>query len=82
MPNTYQSTGNASALLANRISWFYNLTGPSMAVNSACSGSLVALHLACQSLRAGETAMVSRYFLHVKLVLSVLILHLGSGLWE
>ncbi|TVY93463.1 Lovastatin diketide synthase, partial [Lachnellula willkommii] len=57
MPHTYQSTGNASALLANRISWFYNLHGPSISVNTACSGSLVALHLACQSLRTGETQM-------------------------
>jgi acyl transferase domain-containing protein len=58
MPNTYHATGNASAMLANRISWFYNLNGPSMSVNTACSGSLVALHLACQSLRARETTMV------------------------
>ncbi|TVY12916.1 Ochratoxin highly reducing polyketide synthase ota1 [Lachnellula arida] len=57
MPHTYQSTGNASALLANRISWFYNLHGPSISMNTACSGSLVALHLACQSLRTGETQM-------------------------
>ncbi|KAG9235749.1 phenolpthiocerol synthesis polyketide synthase ppsA [Amylocarpus encephaloides] len=57
MPNTYHATGNASAMLANRISWFYNISGPSMSVNTACSGSLVALHLACQSLRTGETTM-------------------------
>jgi acyl transferase domain-containing protein len=33
--------------LANRISHFYNLTGPSMAVNTACSRSLTVVHLAC-----------------------------------
>jgi acyl transferase domain-containing protein len=58
MPNTYHATGNAPAMLANRINWFYNFSGPSMSVNTACSGSLVALHLACQSLRCGESKMV------------------------
>ncbi|PYI11865.1 KR-domain-containing protein [Aspergillus sclerotiicarbonarius CBS 121057] len=46
VPNTYHATGKASAILANRVSWFYNLKGPSIAINTACSGSLVALHLA------------------------------------
>ena len=59
LPNQYHATGSASALLANRVSWFYNLSGPSVSVNTACSGSLVALHLACQSIRTGETEMVS-----------------------
>lgn len=58
VPNSYHATGSASAVLANRISWFYNLKGPSVSVNTACSGSLVALHLACQSLRSGESTMV------------------------
>lgn len=58
VPNSYHATGKASAILANRLSWFYNLKGPSVAVNTACSGSLVALHLACESLRTGETSMV------------------------
>ncbi|PYH28609.1 uncharacterized protein BO87DRAFT_411136 [Aspergillus neoniger CBS 115656] len=57
MPSTYHATGKASAILANRISWFYNLKGPSVAINTACSSSLVALHLACESLRTGETSM-------------------------
>nr|WHF58361.1 polyketide synthase [Aspergillus sp.] len=57
VPNTYHATGKASSILANRLSWFYNLKGPSVSVNTACSGSLVALHLACESLRSGETSM-------------------------
>ncbi|KAI4170959.1 MAG: hypothetical protein LQ343_004617 [Gyalolechia ehrenbergii] len=51
----YQATGTGSAILSNRISWFYDLKGPSITLDTACSSSLVALHLACQSLRAGES---------------------------
>ena len=43
--------------IANRISYFLNLTGPSFAVDSACSSSLTAIHLACESLRRGESGM-------------------------
>ncbi|KAF2792074.1 hypothetical protein K505DRAFT_376303 [Melanomma pulvis-pyrius CBS 109.77] len=57
MPNAYPATGTANSLLSNRISWFYNLKGPSVTVNTACSGGLVALHLACESIRSGEATM-------------------------
>lgn len=43
--------------IANRVSHFFGLTGPSMAVNSACSSSLTAIHLACEALRQGQAAM-------------------------
>ena len=39
------------ASIANRVSYFYNLHGPSMAVDTMCSSSLTALHLACESLQ-------------------------------
>ncbi|KAI1824650.1 fatty acid synthase S-acetyltransferase [Xylaria intraflava] len=51
------ATGSGSSILANRLSWYYNLTGPSIHVDTACSGGLVALDLACQSLREGSSNM-------------------------
>jgi acyl transferase domain-containing protein len=55
---TYAATGSSSAVLANRVSWFFDLTGPSMTLDTACSSSLIALHLACQGLLVKETSMV------------------------
>lgn len=49
-----QFTGCADALQANRISYHFNLKGPSCNVDTACSSSFYAMHLACQSLRTGE----------------------------
>lgn len=53
----YVATGLSRALLSNRISYFFNLHGPSMTIDTACSSSLVALHQAVQSLRTGESTM-------------------------
>ncbi|PNY20709.1 Polyketide synthase [Tolypocladium capitatum] len=49
------ASGTSRAMLANRISWFFDLHGPSLAMDTACSSSLYAFHLACQSLRLGES---------------------------
>lgn len=54
----YALTGSSLSLLANRISWFFNLRGPSMNIDTACSSSMVALDLACQGLRNRDTGMV------------------------
>jgi acyl transferase domain-containing protein len=57
----YMGTGIGTALLANRVSWFFDLRGPSITIDTACSGSLTAIHLACQSLQSGECNMVGSF---------------------
>ncbi|KPI15360.1 Long-chain-fatty-acid--CoA ligase, 6-deoxyerythronolide-B synthase [Actinobacteria bacterium OK074] len=52
--DAHSGTGNALSVAANRISYFFDLHGPSVAVDTACSSSLVALHQAVTSLRQGE----------------------------
>jgi acyl transferase domain-containing protein len=46
--------GNSRSLAANRLSYVLDLRGPSLVIDTACSSALVAIHLACQSLRTGE----------------------------
>lgn len=49
--------GNDKDYLASRVSYKLNLTGPSMVIQTACSTSLSAVHVACQSLLGGECDM-------------------------
>jgi len=50
----YHLPGVGEALLSNRVSYLFDLRGPSITLDTGCSGSLVALHQACQSLKSGE----------------------------
>ncbi|KAI1120874.1 hypothetical protein F5Y10DRAFT_289146 [Nemania abortiva] len=49
--------GNSRAIMANRLSHFFDFQGPSASIDTACSSSLVALYMAAQSLRAGNCAV-------------------------
>src|SRR6202021_1988329 len=48
------ATGNTASIPANRLSYIYDLRGPSMDIDTACSSSLVAFHQACRAIAAGE----------------------------
>ena len=50
-------TGSSEAIVAARLSYHLNLKGPAMVVNTGCSSSGVAIHLACESLRHGESRL-------------------------
>ena len=53
---TYQTTGSGPAIFSNRISYYFNLKGPSFTVDTSCSSSMVALYQAVQCLRSGESS--------------------------
>ncbi|KAI4271885.1 MAG: hypothetical protein LQ337_005685 [Flavoplaca oasis] len=51
----YTVTGTGNSILANRISYFYNLHGPSATIDTACSSSLICFHMGNQSIRNNES---------------------------
>ncbi|CAM5094387.1 unnamed protein product, partial [Eretmochelys imbricata] len=52
--NHYDGTGVAVSIAANRISYTFNLTGPSLSIDTACSSFLFALHYASQAIKQGD----------------------------
>jgi acyl transferase domain-containing protein/acyl-CoA synthetase (AMP-forming)/AMP-acid ligase II/surfactin synthase thioesterase subunit/acyl carrier protein len=52
--NAYSGLGNSNSIAANRLSYFYDLKGPSLAVDTACSSSLTAFHLGVQAIHSGD----------------------------
>lgn len=55
--NAYTQLGGMLCIAANRISYTFNFTGPSLSVDTACSSALYAVHLACQSIWNQESTM-------------------------
>ena len=53
----YYALGQGRCFSAARLSYTFGFQGPSMAIDTACSSALVAVHLACESLRRQECAM-------------------------
>ncbi len=53
----YLLTGNAASVISGRIAYVFGLEGPALTVDTACSGSLVAMHLAVHALRRGECTL-------------------------
>jgi len=52
--DAYLTTGNTHSTASGRLSYLLGVTGPSLSIDAACASSLVAVHLACQSLRDRE----------------------------
>ncbi len=55
--DAYTGTGNALSIAANRLSYLFDLRGPSLAVDTACSSSLVAVQQACASIAQGDCTL-------------------------
>ena len=53
----YTPTGNASCFAANRLSYIFDLKGPSVSLDAGCSSSLAAVYYACQSLWTGDASL-------------------------
>ena len=60
--------GNITAILPSRISYLLDLKGPTMIIDTACSASLVSMHLACQALRLGECDMAIAGGIRINLI--------------
>jgi acyl transferase domain-containing protein/NADPH:quinone reductase-like Zn-dependent oxidoreductase/acyl carrier protein len=55
--DAYTNIGSALSICANRISYQFDLHGPSMSIDTACSSSMVAMHQACRAIESGECSM-------------------------
>ncbi len=56
-PDSMHLTGSWEGIMASRLSYIFNLQGPAMVVDTACSSGLVSVHMACQSIKNGECDM-------------------------
>ncbi|RDH77611.1 acyltransferase domain-containing protein [Mycolicibacterium moriokaense] len=76
----FRGTGSGYFMTANRISYHLNLTGPSMAIDSACSSSLMAVHQGCAALASGETDTVIAAGANLLLTPALSIFYTQAGL--
>ncbi|MDG5805265.1 type I polyketide synthase [Streptomyces ossamyceticus] len=75
----HSSTGAQRSMIANRLSYVLGLRGPSQTVDTGQSSSLVAVHLACQSLRSGECTTALAGGVHLNLAPDSALVVAGSG---
>ncbi|KAL2060742.1 hypothetical protein VTL71DRAFT_9384 [Oculimacula yallundae] len=78
----FQATGCAQSLLSNRISYYFDFSGPSFTVDTACSSSLGAMHLACQSIRNGESSHAIVASCHLNLIPDYFVIMSMSSLFS
>ena len=78
--DVYAATGGALNAAAGRIAFTFGLQGPCVALDTACSSSLVAVHLACQSLRAGESDLALAGGVNVILLPDAMVLFSKWGM--
>ena len=76
----FRGAGSGYFMAANRISYHLNLTGPSMAIDSACSSSLMAVHQGCAALRSGDTDTVIAAGANLLLTPALSIFYTQAGL--
>jgi acyl transferase domain-containing protein len=76
----FRGTGSGYFMTANRISYHLNLTGPSMAIDSACSSSLMAVHQGCAALGSGEADIVIAAGANLLLTPALSIFYTQAGL--
>ncbi|MDX6502441.1 MAG: hypothetical protein QOG23_5705 [Blastocatellia bacterium] len=80
MGNMQMALGNDRDFFATRVSFSFNLTGPSVVIQSACSSSLVSVHMACQSLLSGESDMALAGGASISLPQKVGYMHQEGGI--
>jgi acyl transferase domain-containing protein len=76
----HTATGMAMSVAANRVSYLLDLRGPSLAVDTACSSALTAVHLACRSIAAGECEVAIAAGVNVLLAPEIWVAFCRAGL--
>jgi myxalamid-type polyketide synthase MxaE and MxaD len=76
----YASTGGGRYPASGRLAYFLDLRGPNLAVDTACSGSLVAVHLACKSLQNGESEIALAGGVNAILRPEITLIYSASGM--